>query len=88
MGVDHMSYKEEVLEGLNFDNVTERLQDLVVPVIDKVTKVNYKKYLKKADAVVAKAKGAVEGVVDSKPVQTGLNFVKEKLNLGSQTFDV
>lgn len=86
-----MSYKEEVLEGLNFDNVTERLQDLVVPVIDKVTKVtkvNYKKYLKKADAVVAKAKGAVEGVVDSKPVQTGLNFVKEKLNLGSQTFDV
>ena len=83
-----MSYKEEVLEGLNFDNVTERLQDLVVPVIDKVTKVNYKKYLKKADAVVSNAKGAVEGVVDSKPVQTGLNFVKEKLNLGSQTFDV
>ena len=50
-----MSYKVEVLEGLNFDNVTERLQDLVVPVIDKVTKVNYKKYLKKADAVGAKA---------------------------------
>lgn len=82
-----MSYKEEVLEGVNFDNVMERVQDVVFGVLDKVLAINYKKYVKEAKAAADKAKGAVEAVVDSEPVQHALNEVKAKLNLGSQTAD-
>lgn len=82
-----MSYKEEVLEGVNFDNVMERVQDVVFGVVDKVLAINYKKYVKEAKAAADKAKSAVESVVDSEPVQHALNEVKAKLNLGSQTAD-
>lgn len=82
-----MSYKEEVLEGVNFDNVMERIQDVVFGALDKVLAINYKKYLKQAKDAADKAKGAVEAVVDSEPVQHCLNEVKAKFNLGSQTAD-
>lgn len=81
-------YEEEVLDGFNFDNAKERVEDLLFGTLDKVTRaINIPKQQKKAKAAVASAKAFVEKISDSDVIQQPLNKIRAALNLGSQTAD-